>query len=45
MDIVVVIVFALTMFYWAIRLTLAKEGTAAAVAKDAQQIDYVTLER
>ena len=44
-DIVVVIVFALVIFYWAVRLTLTKEGTAAAVAKDAQQIDYVTLDR
>jgi amino acid transporter len=39
-DIVVVIVFALAIFYWAISLTLTREGTAAAVAKDAQQIDY-----
>jgi amino acid transporter len=44
-DIVVVIVFALAIFYWAVRLTLTKEGTAVAVAKDAQQIDYVTLDR
>src|SRR2546430_2386364 len=44
-DIVVVIVFSLVIFYWAVRLTLTKEGTAAAVAKDAQQIDYVTLDR
>jgi len=44
-DIVVVIVFALAIFYWAVRMTLTKERTAAAVAKDAQQINYVTLER
>ena len=44
-DIVVVIVFALAIFYWAVSLTLTKEGTAEAVAKDAQQIDYVTRER
>jgi len=44
-DCGVVIVFGLAIFYWAVRLTLTKEGTAAAVAKDAQQIDYVTLER
>lgn len=44
-DIVVVIVFALAIFYWAVSLTLSEEGTAAAVAKDAQQIDYVTLDR
>src|SRR6266550_5993097 len=41
-DIVVVIVFALVIFYWAVRLTLTREGTASAVAKDAQQIDYET---
>src|SRR5437870_8644094 len=44
-DIGVVIVFALAIFYWAVRMTLTKERTAAAVAKDAQQINYVTLER
>jgi amino acid transporter len=42
-DIVVVIVFALAIFYWAVSLTLTKEENAAAVAKDAQQIDYDTL--
>ena len=31
-DIVVVIVFALAIFYWAVRLTLTKQATAAAVA-------------
>jgi amino acid transporter len=44
-DIVVVILFSLAIFYWAVRLTLTREGTAEAVAKDAQQIDYVTLDR
>ena len=44
-DIVVVIVFALAIFYWAVSLTLTKEGAAAAVAKDAHQIDYDTRER
>jgi len=44
-DIVVVILFSLAIFYWAVRLTLSKEGAAEAVAKDAQQINYVTLER
>jgi amino acid transporter len=39
-DIGVVIIFALVIFYWAVRLTLTKEGTASAVAKDAQQINY-----
>jgi len=41
-DIVVVIVFALAIFYWAVSLTLTKEETAAAVAKDAQQIESDT---
>jgi hypothetical protein len=44
-DIAVVIVFALAIFYWGVSLTLTKEGTAAAVAKDAQQLDYDTRER
>jgi amino acid transporter len=39
-DLVVVIVFSLAIFYWAVSLTLTKEGTAAAVAKDAKQINY-----
>jgi hypothetical protein len=39
-DIVVVVAFALAIFYWAISLTLTKEEAAAAVAKDAQQINY-----
>jgi amino acid transporter len=44
-DIAVVIVFSLVIFFWAVSLTLSKEGTAAAIAKDAQQLDYNTLER
>jgi hypothetical protein len=39
-DILVVIVFALVIFYWAISLTLPVEASAAEVAKDARQIDY-----
>ena len=39
-DLAVVVVFALSIFYWAVRVTLTKDETAAAVAKDAQQIDY-----
>jgi amino acid transporter len=42
-DVVVVIVFALATFYWAVSLTLSKAEAAAAVAKDAQQIDYDAL--
>ena len=44
-DIAVVIVFALAIFYWAVSLALNEEATAAAVAKDAQQIDYETEKR
>ena len=44
-DVAVVIVFALAIFYWAVSLNLTKEGTAAAVAKDAQQLAYETRER
>src|SRR2546425_1680904 len=38
-DIAVVTLFSLAIFYWAVSLTLTSEGTAAAVAKDAQQIE------
>ncbi len=41
-DIAAVIGFALTIFFWAIRLSLTTEGTAEAVAKDAQQMNYET---
>jgi amino acid transporter len=41
-DLAVVIGFALAIFYWAVNQTLTAEETAAAVAKDAQQIDYDT---
>jgi len=44
-DIAVVIVFSLAIFYWAVSLTLTTAGTAAAVAKDAQQLVYDTRER
>lgn len=43
-DIVVVIVFSLAIFYWAVALTLDQEASTAAVAKDAHQINYVTRE-
>ena len=44
-DIAVVIVFSLAIFYWAVSLTLNEEATATAVAKDARQIDYDTRAR
>jgi amino acid transporter len=40
-DILVVITFSLAIFYWAVSASLSKEATAAAVAKDARQINYV----
>jgi hypothetical protein len=40
-DVAVVIGFALGIFYWAVSMAMPKEETAAAVAKDAYQIDYV----
>jgi amino acid transporter len=41
-DVAVVIGFALAIFYWAVSLTLTREESAAAIAKDAEQIDYDT---
>jgi amino acid transporter len=38
-DVAVVVVFALVIFYWAIALSLSQEQTAAEVAKDAHQMD------
>jgi len=38
-DVLVVIVFSLTIFYWAVSISLTKEQTEAAVAKDAKQLD------
>jgi len=42
MDIVVVIGFALAIYYWAVSLTLSSAETSVAVEKDAQQIHYET---
>ena len=41
-DIAVVIVFALAIFYWAVSLALTEEQSAAAVAKDTEQIGSLT---
>jgi hypothetical protein len=38
-DLVLVISFSLVIFYWAVSRTLTSDDSAAAVAKDAQQID------
>jgi amino acid transporter len=40
-DLLVVIVFSLAIFYWAVSLAMPEDKVAAAVAKDAEQIDYV----
>ena len=39
-DLVVVIGFSLTIYYLAVRMTLSAADSAAAVAKDALQLDY-----
>lgn len=39
-DLTVVIAFSLVIYYWAIARGLEPDASAAAVAKDAQQIDY-----
>jgi hypothetical protein len=39
-DILAVTVFALVIFYWAVSLTLTREQTATAVAKDRGQLIY-----
>ena len=39
-DLLVVIVFSLAIFYWAVRLTMPTEKVQVAIAKDSAQIDY-----
>jgi amino acid transporter len=41
-DLGVALAFSLVIFYWAVSCTLSKDQAAAAVAKDAHQIDYAT---
>ncbi len=43
-DLVVVIVFSLVIFYWAVSLTMPHEKVEAAIAKDSAQIDFVTAD-
>ena len=43
-DLAVVIAFSLAIFYWAVSRTLPKDEAAAAVAKDARQIDYAAAD-
>jgi amino acid transporter len=40
-DLLVVVVFSLLIFYWAVSLTMEREKVQAAIAKDSHQIDYV----
>lgn len=40
-DLLVVIVFALVIFYWSTHMTMPREKVQAAIAKDSHQIDYV----
>jgi amino acid transporter len=40
-DLIVVIVFSLVIFYWAVQETMPKAKVQAAIAKDSHQIDYV----
>lgn len=39
-DLVVVIGFALVIFYWSTSLTMHRDKVQAAIAKDSYQIDY-----
>ena len=39
-DLAVVITFALSIYYWAVKFSLTEEATGAAVAKDAPQLAY-----
>jgi len=39
-DVLVVIVFAIAIFYWGVSSSLGAEGAAAAVAKDAHQLSF-----
>jgi amino acid transporter len=40
-DLLVVVVFALVIFYWSTSLTMSKARVQAAIARDSHQIDYV----
>ena len=42
-DLLVVIVFSLVIFYWSTSLSMSEEKVAAAIAKDSVQIDYVSV--
>jgi amino acid transporter len=40
-DLLVVVVFSLVIYYWAISLTMSPQRVQAEIAKDSAQIDYV----
>ena len=42
-DLFVVIVFSLVIFYWAVNDTMSHEKVQAAVARDSAQIDFVSV--
>jgi amino acid transporter len=42
-DLLVVIVFSLVIFYWAVNDTMSHEKVQAAVARDSAQIDFVSV--
>jgi amino acid transporter len=42
LDLAVVIIFALSIYYWAVNLSLTEEATGAAILKDATQLAYET---
>ena len=43
-DLIVVIAFSLTIFHWAVSLTMSHEKVQEAIAKDSAQIDYTAPE-
>jgi amino acid transporter len=43
-DIAVVIIFALVIFYWAVSLSLSEEESAAAVMKDTEQLRSLSID-
>ncbi len=45
LDLGIVILFALIIFYWAVNVSLSPQTSAAAVAKDSEQLGYEALER
>jgi len=42
-DLLVVVAFSLAIFYWAVNLTMPRQKVEVAIAKDADQIDFVEV--